>query len=517
MWRTTLLIVFFAGLVGVLVASVSTVMVAREERLRLNQNLVELMDAVERTASVAAFARNEQLAAEVSRGLMRNDAVAKVLIREGGRDLMAIGDLPNNAGSDSLPPLSRPLYSPFDPREAVGELQLWPASARIDKDAGAYSSFIAIILGVQLIAVMLSVAWVVLNVVTRPVKKLSDDLHRLQVGSGELVVPPDGHQGDEIGRLAEDINSLMLQMDGLLATEREMRARREESERNYRLLFESAQTGICTLDGDGILRDWNPWLSRTLGLPAPGEAARPYALGEVLGDNSSILDALMVRALADQRAATADFELPGTGSSSQWLHLVLNPMPGNLMQCIINDATEQKRAEANAIAMAERDPLTGLLNRRGIEHRLGSALTTIPDGRGLALMMIDLDGFKQVNDKMGHEAGDRVLEAAARRLEAVMRRTDLVARIGGDEFLVVLCSLESADTARFIASKIVGTLARPIGLGSGLSANIGASVGVAYTSTPSDTPEDLMRRADDAMYDAKRAGKSQFRFAPGAA
>ena len=145
MWRTTLLIVFFAGLVGVLVASVSTVMVAREERLRLNQNLVELMDAVERTASVAAFARNEQLAAEVSRGLMRNDAVAKVLIREGGRDLMAIGDLPNNAGSDSLPPLSRPLYSPFDPREAVGELQLWPASARIDKDAGAYSSFIAII------------------------------------------------------------------------------------------------------------------------------------------------------------------------------------------------------------------------------------------------------------------------------------------------------------------------------------------------------------------------------------
>lgn len=518
-WRTTLLILFFAGLVGVLVALASTFMVAREERQRLQENLVELMETVERTASVAAFARDEQLAAEVARGLLRNGAVSRVAIREGAagseRVLADVGDAAGYAESLSLPVLEKSLYSPFDPAERVGELEVWPASARIEQDAGAYSSYIAIILGVQLIAVMMSVAWVVLNVVTRPVKKLSDDLHQLKLGSGEQIVLPPGHTDDEIGRLAEDINGLIVRMGDLLAAERDMRAQREESERKFRLLFESAQTGIFTLDGEGFLHDWNPWFSRTLGLPAHGESHHTYALGEVLGDHSSRLDALMVRALADQRPAAADFELSVGTVGTIWLHLVLNPMPGNLMQGIVNDVSEQKRAEASAIAMAERDQLTGLLNRRGIEHRIGDALNALRDGVGMALMLVDLDGFKQVNDSMGHDAGDQVLSIVARQLESVVRRTDLVARIGGDEFVVVLCALESADTARFIASKIVSTLARPIDLGGGKVASIGASVGVAYTSAPPDAADKLMRRADEAMYEAKRAGKSQFRFASG--
>jgi diguanylate cyclase (GGDEF)-like protein/PAS domain S-box-containing protein len=512
-WRTTLLILFFAGLIGILMAIGSTVMVAREERQRLQQNLVELMETVERTASVAAFARDEQLANEVAHGLLRNGAVSRVVIREGTRELAAVGEASEQARTVTLPVLTLALNAPFDPVERVGELQVWPAGERIEQDAGAYSSYIAIILVVQLVVVVMSVAWVVLNVVTRPVKKLSDDLHQLKVGSGEQIVLPPGHRGDEIGRLAEDINGLIVRTGQLLAAERDMRAQREESERKFRLLFESAQTGIFTLDGEGVLHDWNPWFSHMLGLPAHGGAACPYALGTLLGDDASRLDALMARALSDQRPAAADFEMRRGTSGAVWLHLVLNPMPGNLMQGIVNDVTEQKRAEAHAIAMAERDPLTGLLNRRGIEHRLGDALAALRDGSGLALMVIDLDGFKQVNDSMGHDAGDRVLVAVAQQLEAVVRRTDLVARIGGDEFVVVLCALESADTARFIASKIVSTVALPIEFDEGQSARIGASVGIAYTDAPSDAPDRLMRRADEAMYEAKRAGKSQFRFA----
>lgn len=514
-WRTTLLILFFAGLVGILVALASTVMVAREERQRMQKSLVELMETVERTASVAAFARDEQLANEVARGLLRNGTVSRVVIREGENELAAVGEASVNTRTVTLPVLTLSLASPFDPTERVGDLQLWPAGERIEHDAGAYSGYIAIILLVQLVVVVLAVAWVVLNVVTRPVKKLSDDLHQLKVGSGEQIVLPPGHRNDEIGRLTEDINNLIGRTGDLLAAERDMRAQREESERKFRLLFESAQTGIFTLDGEGVLHDWNPWFSRLLGLPAHGDTERRYALGTLLGDDTSRLDALMVRTLSDQRPAAADFEIPHGTTGALWLHLVLNPMPGNLMQGIVNDVTEQKRAEASAIAMAERDPLTGLLNRRGIEHRLGDALATLRPDSGLALMVVDLDGFKQVNDTMGHDAGDRVLVAAARHLEAVVRRTDLVARIGGDEFVVVLCALESADTARFIASKIVSTLARPVDCGDGQSATIGASVGVAYTATPADAADKLMRRADDSMYEAKRAGKSQFRFAAG--
>ncbi|MFX5896011.1 GGDEF domain-containing protein, partial [Acinetobacter baumannii] len=93
----------------------------------------------------------------------------------------------------------------------------------------------------------------------------------------------------------------------------------------------------------------------------------------------------------------------------------------------------------------------------------------------------------------GHEAGDRVLSWVARQLEAVVRRTDLVARRGGDEFVGVLCALESPDTARFIAAKIVSALARPIDAGGNQPVQIGASVGIAYTDSRADAPEALMR------------------------
>ena len=148
-----------------------------------------------------------------------------------------------------------------------------------------------------------------------------------------------------------------------------------------------------------------------------------------------------------------------------------------------------------------------------MEHRLYAAIDAL-NGHGLALMLLDLDGFKQVNDSFGHEAGDRVLTRVARQLESVVRRTDLVTRMGGDEFVIVLCALESPDTARFIATKIVGTLARSIDVGNGQSVQIGVSIGIAYTEDSSTKPDTLMRRADEAMYEAKRAGKSQYRFAP---
>ena len=115
-----------------------------------------------------------------------------------------------------------------------------------------------------------------------------------------------------------------------------------------------------------------------------------------------------------------------------------------------------------------------------------------------------------------HRAEIADLKRRIASLEAVVRRSDLVARVRCDEFVVALCALESADTARFVAAKIVSTLARPIELGDdGQLVTVGASVGVVYTSSPIDAAQKLLRRADDAMCDARRAGRSQFRFAPG--
>lgn len=515
-WRTTVIILFFAGLVGVLVVLASGFAAAREERQRVQQRLSELMAAVEPTAALAASSGDPAFAGQVALGLLRNAAVARVVIRVGERELVAKGKLVSDSGLPEPAMLVHRLPAPDDPARQVGELQVWPAVAAIEQAAASYSRYIALILGVQLVVVMMSIAWVVLNVVTRPVKKLSDDLHRLRVDSGQQVMLPAGHRGDEIGRLASDINCLIVRMGDSLRAERDMRHQREEAERRFELVFENASAGVFTLDGDGVLQDWNPWLSRTLSLPAQSDTTRSYALRDLLGDHSSRLDALMVRALADNRPAGADFEVERPAGGTIWLHLLLDPLPGTLLQGIVNDVSEQKRAEMTALSVAECDPLTGLLNLRSIERRVDEVLAALPDGGGLALMVVNLDGFGAVNEGFGHDAGDRVLISVARQLEAAVRRSDLVARVGSDEFVVVLRALESVDTARFIAAKIISTLARPIDLGDdGRVAVIGASIGVVYTSSPADAAQTLLRQADAAMCDARRAGRSQFRLAPG--
>jgi diguanylate cyclase (GGDEF)-like protein/PAS domain S-box-containing protein len=154
---------------------------------------------------------------------------------------------------------------------------------------------------------------------------------------------------------------------------------------------------------------------------------------------------------------------------------------------------------------ATHDVLTGLLNRTGLDEatRTGSEL-------GQAVLLVDLDGFKAVNDEWGHEAGDQVLRTAAERLRAATRPTDLVARIGGDEFLVVARDVEAiADVAAALAERLVQRLADPMHI-SGEIVDVSASVGVAVGRPDTDTTA-LMREADAALYEAKRSGRNGWR------
>lgn len=154
---------------------------------------------------------------------------------------------------------------------------------------------------------------------------------------------------------------------------------------------------------------------------------------------------------------------------------------------------------------ATHDVLTGLLNRTGLDE----ATRTGPE-RKQAVLLVDLDGFKAVNDERGHEAGDQVLRAAAERLRAATRPTDLVARIGGDEFLVVARDVDGiGDVAAALAERLVQRLADPMHV-AGEIVDISASVGVAVGDTDTDTTT-LMREADAALYDAKRSGRNGWR------
>jgi diguanylate cyclase (GGDEF)-like protein/PAS domain S-box-containing protein len=179
---------------------------------------------------------------------------------------------------------------------------------------------------------------------------------------------------------------------------------------------------------------------------------------------------------------------------------------------ISHDITEHKRNEALIWRQANFDSLTGLPNRRMLRDRWQQASrASHRSGNHLALMMIDLDHFKLVNDTLGHDKGDELLVEASRRIAATLRETDIVARLGGDEFAVIVTHLFDATFAGEVAQKIVDALKAPFFLGTE-RVFVSASVGIAMCPINGQQIDELFKQADQAMYDAKTHGRNGFRF-----
>ncbi|AMO37981.1 hypothetical protein AC731_014180 [Thauera humireducens] len=171
---------------------------------------------------------------------------------------------------------------------------------------------------------------------------------------------------------------------------------------------------------------------------------------------------------------------------------------------IVNDITARKAAEDSIRHLAHHDPLTGLPNRVLLQDRLERALASAQrNGTSLAMLFIDLDGFKPVNDRYGHDTGDALLQAVAKRLRGTLRHSDTAARIGGDEFVVLLPVLAETQDAGLIAAKLRTAIASPFEI-DGHRITISASIGLALYPRDGDTASELMRTADGAMYADKR-------------
>ncbi len=199
-----------------------------------------------------------------------------------------------------------------------------------------------------------------------------------------------------------------------------------------------------------------------------------------------------------------------------WLFLLGGLNLGQYFHLEARGREHQKRrrlAEERALYLSKRDALTGLLNRRELETILNEAITSSDrHEHGLAVLFVDLDGFKKVNDSFGHSKGDTVLQTVAEKIRFCVRDTDSAIRFGGDEFVLVLEHFENRSTAASVAQRVLSTLAQDIHL-DGQPIELSASIGISFYPENGETPQELIDSADATMYRAKAEGGTRYRFA----
>ena len=179
---------------------------------------------------------------------------------------------------------------------------------------------------------------------------------------------------------------------------------------------------------------------------------------------------------------------------------------------IFSDVSERKAVEDRLVFVAQHDPLTGLPNRVLMQDRLQVAMAAAQrNGEYVALLVVDLDRFKEVNDRMGHLAGDELLRLVAQRLQACVRQADTVSRLGGDEFMVVLPGVKGSMDAAQVAQKILEAIGAPFSI-EGSAVSVTSSIGIALFPVDGTDVEALVRSADTAMYRVKRTGRNAYSF-----
>lgn len=194
---------------------------------------------------------------------------------------------------------------------------------------------------------------------------------------------------------------------------------------------------------------------------------------------------------------------------TRWWAICGNPTSDGTMRGVMRDVTDSHQTERRMAHMARYDTLSGLANRHLFNETLEDILGRQVKNQHVALLYIDLDHFKSVNDTLGHHVGDELVRASAARIAAVVREHDLAARLGGDEFAVLLTRARDLETAHLCAKRIVDAMAEPFSL-MGQTVRVSASVGVAYSHAGGVDGEEFMRQADLALYAAKRAGRSTY-------
>jgi diguanylate cyclase (GGDEF)-like protein/PAS domain S-box-containing protein len=370
-------------------------------------------------------------------------------------------------------------------------------------------------LGAAAILVSLGLLVAVGRWLSRPLKDLTGAAQR--IAEGELAVRLRVASRDEVGTLTRAFNTMAGAIAERVQALQQAHALQEcyldqSRAEHARLtaLLSAMALGILFVDEQDRIVYHNPALCRLLGIDIDAELE---------GHAVQVLVAL-----AAARGLARDCFDGGDSRQSAELQLTdgtvlmrtAHPVRGEDGQpigrlWIVGDVTAERRTAQQLVYLAERDPLTGLYNRRSFQHELQRRLANAArQGTQVALLLFDLDDFKLINDRYGHQAGDKVLVQVATEVSALVRRSEFLVRLGGDEFALI-CEPEGPEALQTLSERLVQAIARlPVSF-RGQSLRLTASLGIALFPEHADNPDELVARADAAMYQAKEAGKNGWR------
>ncbi|PCJ31170.1 MAG: hypothetical protein COA90_07080 [Gammaproteobacteria bacterium] len=504
-------------LVAIIIASISSyIFFERTYQLEFEQNrtsLQQLVQAISHTAAIATYLEDKVLAKEVIEGIAANDLVKAVELRAEDKLIASSGDM-EGIKDENLMVFS--LNSPFIKNEVVGSLRVQVNNKLIQTYATDVAVEHVILISIHSLVLILVIMFLLKYQFVDLIQMLAKKLHDIKPGSDQRIEGDVVHVNDEIGVLANDINQLLDSVEQTLSRERTLRKEVEQLEHRFRSIFEQTSGGIGLINSDGFLKVHNPSFEKIMGEERTRRLTGQdkESLFSILEEESLKFKHAVSQALTVTDAVSVDLKI-ADGDCTRWIHCIIAKMIDDtdmpLLEVIIQDVSERRKSEQNFKIQAELDSLTGLYNRRAGKEKIQQKLDGARHlGIEYALLMIDLDNFKPINDQYGHNAGDIVLMTVAKRLVEHLRSDDIVIRWGGDEIVIFVKHNKQQTDAAYIAQKLIAVIRTPIALDKNQAVNVGASIGISIFPTNSANLDLLVQRADEAMYQVKMNSKNGF-------
>ncbi|MCU4674271.1 GGDEF domain-containing protein [Catenovulum sp. 2E275] len=510
--KLTIYVGIIAAIATLILAYTSNNNILKSTQQENDRIIQALVATVYDTAAISAYLNNEALANDVVTGLLKNQRVlcASIITPQ-----MSTAENKSCIGGKSY---SEDLFSPFNKAEKIGQITIFKNEA-LEKQLASEiaNNKIQGVIFVVVISILVTLVTTYL-LVSHPIEKLAAWLDSVKLDNAQSQRYPHTNRNDEIGKIGFKINQLLNKLDERLNKERALTEQTKKLSDNFTMICNLSKNALIVTDDKLNLLSYNPTFESLWKKYSghPRIHTNTQWLGFIFENSDTISNTIMDSHILHE-PTTLEIEskhkLGQDKDDNQWFELTFakaENMQGELsVFMIISDVTSKRQQLLKSEFEADHDILTNLKNRRAARRMLSHLLQTPDQSSQVALLVIDLDGFKDINDTYGHDAGDTALIEVAKRLAKITRRADILARWGGDEFIIALNYSEQKE-AELIAEKAIQAISQPIYIEDQIQVELGASIGISMSPSHADDFDTLFEKADQAMYQVKKQGKNSF-------